>query len=313
MAQPTKRDQAVEPSLEVPAAQPASEPPASTRHRLWSTLSHRTELFLPLPILLLLVMGVASFQLRQNSDRHALNSALHRGALDAVTGLTNALDDAETGQRGFLLTGQEEYLAPFKTGAAHTAEQLATLQRMLASNPRQRTRVETIRPLIQRKFAELDLTIALFRRSGFEAAQTVVRTGQGRQLMERIQSICRLIESVESAQLTEASIATERTVRQTILVTTVGGASLFALLLLALVIIRSSNQQLENHVQALAKHQSYTRTLIEASFDAMIVTDSGGIITALNKQMELVAGWSRGPQVGTRLSNYVDDSLRGQR
>ncbi|HEX4384074.1 MAG TPA: CHASE3 domain-containing protein [Myxococcales bacterium] len=136
--------------------------------------------------------------------------------LDAVLG---ALVDCETGQRGFLLTGADEYLAPYMRGLASIDEAVSHAVSLTEDNPRQQARLATLRPLITTKLDELKETLELRRRSGLEAALAVVRTDRGRKAQVAIRGTVkemrteelellaqRDVEAAKQAQETKASI-----------------------------------------------------------------------------------------------------------
>ena len=77
------------------------------------------------------------------------------------------LKDAETGQRGFLYTGDPRYLAPYDLAARAIDAHLAALMQMTAGDPQKQESVVELRALEQTKMAELEQTIALYRAEGF--------------------------------------------------------------------------------------------------------------------------------------------------
>src|SRR5271154_124124 len=79
--------------------------------------------------------------------------------------LLASMTDAETGQRGFLLTGDEAYLAPYEQGRAEAEPHLARLRALVADNPAQLERATVIEAYVSEKLAELARTVEL-RRSG---------------------------------------------------------------------------------------------------------------------------------------------------
>ncbi len=94
----------------------------------------------------------------------------------AAQGLASANDevlvsllDAETGQRGFLLTGRDSYLVPYDEGVARLPALLARMDRFAAVLPEQRPAVARIRQLVNAKLQELDATIRLRRTAGSAA------------------------------------------------------------------------------------------------------------------------------------------------
>jgi CHASE3 domain sensor protein len=97
--------------------------------------------------------------------------------------------DAETGQRGFLLTGAQSYLAPYRQAQASIAFSLANLEDLTENDPHHHARIRQLIPLVREKMSELAETTVLAERGQRDAAVTVVSTDRGRLLMERIRAL----------------------------------------------------------------------------------------------------------------------------
>ncbi|MEA2325199.1 MAG: hypothetical protein QOE68_158 [Thermoanaerobaculia bacterium] len=100
-----------------------------------------------------------------------------------------ALRDAETGQRGYLLTGRAGYLQPYDDGRARVAHHLERLQILTFSNPVQRPRVLILRQTVEAKLNELAGTITRYRTDGPQAALQMVMTNEGNDLMMNIRRL----------------------------------------------------------------------------------------------------------------------------
>src|SRR5713101_7632900 len=94
--------------------------------------------------------------------------------LDNLGGFLAAMTDAETGQRGYLITGQDPYLEPYRVAAAAVEQRLKTLRSLTADNATQQRRLDALEPLVESKLAELQETITLRKDKGFEPAAKVV-------------------------------------------------------------------------------------------------------------------------------------------
>jgi signal transduction histidine kinase len=109
--------------------------------------------------------------------------------------ITTAIDfekqlvDAETGQRGFLLTDSLTYLNPHYTGKLGAVDQFNRLKFLTRDNDNQQQRLETIQVLMQQKLAELQATIDLATNGEKAQALEVVRSHEGQQLMAEIRTI----------------------------------------------------------------------------------------------------------------------------
>ncbi|MEI9986939.1 MAG: CHASE3 domain-containing protein [Aliidongia sp.] len=85
----------------------------------------------------------------------------------AMANLLSLLKDAETGQRGFVLTGDETYLAPYSDALPAIKNALDSAKALTADNPAEQQRVLSLAPLIDSKLTELRQTIDLRRSTGF--------------------------------------------------------------------------------------------------------------------------------------------------
>ena len=117
--------------------------------------------------------------------------------------LFSTLKDAETGQRGYVLTGKDSYLAPYQDAVASLGGQMRELERLTADDASQNARVESMKVRVQSKMAELADTINVRRTQGFEAAQAVVMTDRGKSDMDAIRSAIAGMQAEENQTRTQ--------------------------------------------------------------------------------------------------------------
>jgi signal transduction histidine kinase/CheY-like chemotaxis protein len=161
-----------------------------------------------LVVILVLVAGVTWDM--SISARTARDWSQHTDdILGAIKELDLALRRAETGQRGFLLTGDESYLAPYETSVGRVTFLAGDLQRLTADSQLQQNRLQTLGPVLQHKLAELAETIELRRTSGLDAALALVRTDAGRQDMNRIESTLAAMTASEQGFLAERLVLSD--------------------------------------------------------------------------------------------------------
>jgi methyl-accepting chemotaxis protein len=103
--------------------------------------------------------------------------------------LLSEIKDAETGQRGYLITGEDSYLEPYKSALSAIKTTLADVRKLSSDNPDQQRRLATIAAPLDSKLAELKETIDLRRSQGFDAALKVVLTNSGKSYMDQIRAI----------------------------------------------------------------------------------------------------------------------------
>lgn len=119
--------------------------------------------------------------------------------------LLSELKDAETGQRGYLLTGDEAYLEPYRAVLGPIKASFDNLRTLTADNPHQQERWTALSPLIDAKLEELKATIDLRRVQGIDAAAKVVASNQGKTYMDQIRGIIRDADQEESDLLKQRS------------------------------------------------------------------------------------------------------------
>lgn len=111
--------------------------------------------------------------------------------------------NAETGQRGFLLTGDKRYLAPFDAAVSTVQNDILLVRPLVSDTPDQRRRMDQVAHLIDAKLQELRLTVSLRQSAGFAAALDMVRTNRGAELMREIRETCGAMTADEDRLLTE--------------------------------------------------------------------------------------------------------------
>jgi methyl-accepting chemotaxis protein len=119
--------------------------------------------------------------------------------------LLSELKDAETGQRGYLITGEDSYLAPYQAALPAIKGTLEDLRKLSSDNPDQQRRLTAIAPLIDAKLAELKQTIDLRRTVGLDAATKVVVTNVGKNYMDQARAIVAEADQEEGNLLKQRS------------------------------------------------------------------------------------------------------------
>jgi signal transduction histidine kinase/FixJ family two-component response regulator len=176
-------------------------------------------LFVAIP--LAFIAGVAIFQLVKNvPDAHEARAktVLTFQTLTTAKAVDEAIQGAERGQRGYLITGQEVYLDPYTRAKERLPGLILDLQRALGADPDQQHRLLTLQADITTKMNELAETIGLMRAKGFGAAKEVVLTDAGRRSMEAISADLEAITNAANDQLgarLDAAAAAEEFVTRT--------------------------------------------------------------------------------------------------
>ena len=154
-----------------------------------SAFVRRSLAFVVAGVAALLVIVVATMWLAVRTADHAAgvrDSQLMRARAASVLGL---LTDAETAQRGFLITGEEQYLEPYQASRSRLAGELDGLRQLTADAGDAPARMDELTRLANDKLAELARTIELARSGDRAAAIAIVRSDQGKVLMDQIRGV----------------------------------------------------------------------------------------------------------------------------
>lgn len=161
-------------------------------------------------------------------DTHNMLVALNR--------LLSTLQDAETGQRGYILTGKETYLQPYHQAVSDVRDRLDAVQDLTVNDPVQSNNLRDLRPHVIAKLAELTRTIELRQAKGFGPAVTAVSTDVGQQEMAAIRRQIEVMNSEEvrqrSLRLEEMASASRGAVSSSIIAGLIGSILTIAIFLL---------------------------------------------------------------------------------
>jgi len=182
-----------------------------------------------------LLIGVFTFRLLEARSEAALRITKTLESIEQLQAVLSTLKDAETGQRGYLLTGSEQYLAPYISARAELPGLIKTLRASL-SDPDQLRRLDLIERLAVDKIAELGQTIDLQRAGDARGALDLVRSDRGRAAMEGIRAGLGEMEKEERTQLATRQIEWQSAATVSSVVTTGGGAVLLLLISAAAVL-----------------------------------------------------------------------------
>src|SRR5258708_23693609 len=134
------------------------------------------------------IIAVLSFQSLQATTATTANLAQTLETLGRLGAVLSTLTDAEAGQRGYLLTGEEGYLAPYPEARDALPDEIKSLRALLGNRPDQRGRLDALESLANLKMAELESTVSARRGGKADAALAIVRTDRGKTYMDRIRA-----------------------------------------------------------------------------------------------------------------------------
>jgi CHASE3 domain sensor protein len=170
--------------------------------KIRSLLDRKVQLAFGAGIAILLVVGAFSYRsmvVSTESDQWVRHT--HR-VLENLQAVNLALVSIESSSRGFVLSGEESYLEPFRAGLLRAKQLKAIIRELTLDNPEQQRQLSALEGLVAQKIQHVESTVGLRRAQGFEAASDAVRTGRGEQIMDEFQAVLHQMEG-EELQLLE--------------------------------------------------------------------------------------------------------------
>lgn len=186
-----------------------------------------------------------------------------------------SLRDAETGQRGYLLTRDITYLAPFEKSEGEALEITAQLEAYAAGIPEQLDRARKLSSLAKLKLAELSKTVQLTQAGNADAALEIVKANHGKLLMDQIRVLAAEIDedAIAGAQLYRDQA--DKATRALVVSVIANSAASIALLILLTYFLRRDGRRIRETAEQLA-------ITLRSIGDAVVTTDAVGNVTFLN-------------------------------
>ena len=211
--------------------------------------------------------------------------------LEALEEVVSTAKDAETGQRGFIITGELTYLQPYNEAQTEIFKKVARVKAMTADNPQQQARFAPLEQFITAKMDELARTIEL-RKKDFEAARERVLAGRGKKSMDDIRNLISEMERDEQKLLHERTAQAAQAYRIAILTGVL--ATLLALVMFAgfIYLLRQNILQRTKAAAIVHEQREWFRTTLASIGDAVIATNTDARVTFLNEIAQKLTGWS---------------------
>src|SRR5690606_34665971 len=144
------------------------------------------------------------------------------------------IKDAETGQRGFIITKNETFLSPYDSASMHLDHEMLTLSELMIDSVQMR-RYESLVPDISAMMARLDFSIDLIRRNEFDSAISYIVSTTGKRYMDKVRSTIQTMKDDEKAKLTTLVETEEENARHTFMSVIIGSALTSILLVVGLI------------------------------------------------------------------------------
>ncbi len=224
----------------------------SDPRRFGPLLPPRTLVGFAAAVVTLLLVASFGYRSLDNTTQSTQLTTHTMQVMQQVDTLMSSLKDAETGQRGFLLTGRESYLEPYEGARASIPQQLQQLRQLTADNTTQQQLLSQLQRLIEEKLSELQQTVDLKRAGDSERALTLVLTDRGKLTMDRARDLAAQFLD-EDRTLLASRLDAMRQAGKLAMVVVIGGSIILFVLIMAAGFLTSRDfltQQTEGWLQA---------------------------------------------------------------
>jgi PAS domain S-box-containing protein len=255
----------------------------------------------------LIAIAAASNDLTyQLQDDDALVGHTHE-VIKVVEAISGGVTDLESGQHGFIITGDERLLERRESGKKQVAEELAEFRRFTQDNARQTQQADELAPLIAERNAWGDRTIAARRASGFPEAQRLIATNVGIALSAEIRNVLAAMRTEEYRLLEVRQARAKSTTTKTFLLLPLGVILSLSMLFLALFFLNEGASERAHVERALRSSNEHLRST-EERFRLLISGVRDYAIFLLDEQGN-VATWNTGAQ---QLKQWTAEEIIGQ-
>lgn len=211
----------------------------------------------------------------------------------------NAIIDAETHERGYVLSGKSDFLLPSRQSANRAEKGLQHLEPLLVDNQEQTHDLAQLREKVRARLKHLLYVEQLRDTQGFEAARAEVETLHGKALMDRVRFIMDQMQHREEVLLAARTAAAEATTRNAKEALYALGFLTFCMLTLAYVFITRQREFLRHSRAALASTNAQLQNVLNSATQVGIIyTDLDGTIRLFNTGAERLLGYKSSEVVG---------------
>ncbi len=272
-------------------AQPAQGVLGAIRAHIRSPLERRVYFALALGLVALLATSAAAYFSSRDSITRAIVKDHAQEVRVQLVHLLSSHQDIQTGQRGYAITGDENFLQPYKRGLAEADRNFRRLAGLVQDNPLQAARVSSLEALHWQRIEFAARVVDARRRDGAEAAQQIIASGEGKRLMDDLRAVIAMMSADQMRLLSqheEEERASVARLNWTLLASTL--VQLLVVVFAIVVMHRDLGRRHRAEAALRASEESLTITLHSIG-DAVLATDTEGRITRLNPVAERLTGW----------------------
>lgn len=245
----------------------------------------------------LAVNGFLTYQSAQSLVAHD-NDVIHtQSILARLQIMLTAVDDAESGQRGYILTGEASYLKPYTGAQDQITRQQARLTTLLVDDPTYLARLDVLQRLIAQKMIELQTTLNLYQSGNHQQALDLISSGQGLLIMDQIRQQFTSMQTDLRSLLTQRNAQAQDQLKETLTTDIIASIANVTLIIVVFVLSRRALRQRERVAaqqevllerESLSRQQAEEAVLVRNRFLAIAAHEIKTPLTALLTSWQVV-------------------------
>ncbi|MEW5881216.1 MAG: PAS domain S-box protein, partial [Pseudomonadota bacterium] len=268
-----------------------------------SALHRRLLAGLAAVLLLVTLVVVVAWRNAQQAERTAEWVAHTRAVLAELEHVLRLNVDAQTGLRGYLVTGDEQFLEPYLAARRELPVALQRLAELTADNPGQRQAVLALQRLVSEHLDARERMVDLAHTRGIEAARREFAPGEGKRLVDGIRAATLQLRSEEERLLAQREEASRDAARRSLAALAVLAALILAVVFGAFVVLRRHLAARLRAEHALRDSEQRLSVTLQSIGDAVLATDTHGRVTRMNPVAERLTGWSAAEAAGKPIAD----------
>jgi len=277
----------------------------------WMLDRTSTAVLLGTVVLMTIVAGSAFNFARQLRETDASISHTQE-ALTAIQELEADMASIESGQRGYIFTGDEKLLNRFRKGNNRVPVSIASIRKVTADNPNQQRRLDQLEPLIAQRIDFADQTIDARNQRGFAAAQQLVAAGTGSALADSVYLLVKQMQDEEHALLDRRQKQSEAASVTTFLLLPLGLFLTLTTLSAGVFLLNAEVGERTRAEQSASDSEARMAGIVNSAMDAIISVDGDQRIVQFNAAAEKIFRCAANTAIGQPIDTFIPKQFRQQ-
>jgi two-component system, sensor histidine kinase and response regulator len=276
------------------------------------SLQHKVAIGYVLTTLVMVSILVVEFRYIKSLQRDAEAIDHTHQIKEHLTYLLFLVNDIETSTRGYLITGQREFLRPYEAARQAVPAEIETIKNLISDSDEEQQRMRSMEDLLNQKLSLQSEAIRLKEEKGQEAATALVATREGTRIMEEIRRLSKEMEQVEVGLLASRISRKRRTANEAFILTAIVVALVLLVFTLLFLLIRREINQREVVEKELRISYERTEYFFQHASDIIYRTDRQGVITFVSPAVENLMGYRVDEVLGRHYLDPISPSWRDQ-